>query len=56
MHYSPPPATPPPCSGAQVVLIHMNHTNPLWRPGSSQRQSCLDVGVRIGLQGSVFEL
>ena len=41
----------------QIVLIHMNHTNPVWRGrDSAAYQACVAAGVRIGQQGQVYEL
>jgi hypothetical protein len=39
----------------QVVLIHMNHTNPVWRD-SAQRQRCLTAGFRLGETGLELQL
>lgn len=41
---------------ARVVLVHMNHTNPLWRPGSQQAGAALAAGFNLGREGSVYAL
>lgn len=40
----------------RVVLIHMNHTNPLWRPQGAQAQRVLAAGLAIGQQGGEYRL
>lgn len=35
----------------KVHFIHMNHTNPMLRPDSPERQSVLDRGFRIAQPG-----
>jgi pyrroloquinoline quinone biosynthesis protein B len=39
-----------------VVLVHMNHSNPVWREGSQQRAAVLQAGFELGQQGAVYEL
>lgn len=41
---------------SQVVLVHLNHTNPLWREGSEQRGAVAAAGMHVGQQGAVYEL
>lgn len=40
----------------QVVLVHLNHTNPVWREDSQQRRACTDAGFHVGQQDGVFSL
>lgn len=40
----------------EVVLVHLNHTNPVWRQDSQQRHACTDAGFHVGEQGGVFSL
>ena len=40
----------------KVHFIHMNHTNPMLRPDSPERQSVLDRGFRIAHPGQHFML
>jgi hypothetical protein len=40
---------------ARVVLVHLNHTNPLNREGP-ERAACAAAGLEIGEQGSVYAL
>ena len=37
--------------GHRVILIHMNHTNPMLRPGTRQRADVLDRGFELALEG-----
>jgi pyrroloquinoline quinone biosynthesis protein B len=39
-----------------VVLVHMNHTNPVWQASSEQRRAVLASGLHVGEQGAVYEL
>lgn len=43
-------------AGTEVVLVHMNHTNPVWREDSEQRAAVLKAGLHVGQQGAVYEL
>lgn len=43
-------------AGTEVVLVHMNHTNPVWRESSEQRAAVLQAGFHVGHQGAVYEL
>lgn len=43
-------------AATQVVLVHMNHTNPVWRADSSQRAACVTAGLAVGQQGDVYDL
>lgn len=36
-----------------VVMIHLNHTNPVWRDGP-QRQHCLAADLQLGKQASIY--
>jgi pyrroloquinoline quinone biosynthesis protein B len=38
-----------------VVLVHMNHSNPVYRAGLEQ-QACAAAGLEIGQQGTVYGL
>lgn len=40
----------------EIVLVHMNHTNPIWQEGSEQRLVVLEAGLHVGQQGGVYEL
>lgn len=40
----------------KTVLIHMNHTNPVYITGSPERQWCLDQGFKIGHQEMTWDL
>jgi pyrroloquinoline quinone biosynthesis protein B len=40
---------------AEVVLIHLNHTNPLWRAGRA-RAHIERMGLRVGAQGARWTL
>ncbi len=42
-------------SDIQVTLIHLNHTNPLWRPGP-ERAWLETRGLRVGAQGDMWAL
>ncbi len=44
-----------PISG-QLVLTHINHTNPILEDGSPQRRSVLQAGVQIARQGLAIRL
>jgi pyrroloquinoline quinone biosynthesis protein B len=33
------------------IYVHMNNTNPIWRPGSGERQAVESAGVEIGFDG-----
>lgn len=39
-----------------VVLVHMNHSNPVLQDGSEQRAAVLQAGFQLGQQGAVYEL
>jgi pyrroloquinoline quinone biosynthesis protein B len=39
-----------------LVLVHMNHTNPVWQEGSEQRRAVVAAGLHVGEQGAVYEL
>jgi pyrroloquinoline quinone biosynthesis protein B len=39
-----------------VVLVHMNHTNPLWREGCAQRAAVEAAGLHVGVQGASYDL
>lgn len=45
-------------AGAQheVVLVHMNHTNPVWREEGEQRAAVVQAGLCVGAQGTAYEL
>jgi pyrroloquinoline quinone biosynthesis protein B len=43
-------------AGTEVVLVHMNHTNPVWRESSEQRAAVLQAGFHVGQQGAFYEL
>jgi pyrroloquinoline quinone biosynthesis protein B len=40
----------------RVVLVHLNHTNPVWRSGSEQRAVVEAAGVSVGEQGASHAL
>mmetsp|Transcript_38801 Transcript_38801/g.86312 ORF Transcript_38801/g.86312 Transcript_38801/m.86312 type:complete len:292 (+) Transcript_38801:187-1062(+) len=40
----------------RVVLIHMNHSNPIWDESSPERARVLELGFRIGAQGTTYPL
>ena len=40
----------------KTVLIHMNHTNPVYIADSDERQWCLEKGFQIGRQGMSWDL
>ncbi len=40
----------------EVVFIHLNHTNPLHDPTSSEHQAVIDMGWTVGEQGMNFTL
>ena len=40
---------------SRVALIHLNHTNPLWRPGSEQRRWVEESGARVAGEGDSYE-
>jgi pyrroloquinoline quinone biosynthesis protein B len=39
----------------KVVLIHMNHSNPVYRDGP-ERAACLDAGFQVGRQGEIYDI
>lgn len=43
-------------SSTTVVLIHLNHTNPLWQTDSAQAAAVLKTGLNIGQQGGIYKL
>ena len=42
--------------GDWVVLIHMNHTNPVWDHASKEARHVKMSGFEIGRQGDVYVL
>lgn len=42
--------------GAEVHLIHLNHSNPLNEPSSTQRRAVEIAGLRVGQRGWTIEL
>ena len=40
----------------EVVFIHLNHTNPLHDPSSTEHQAVIDMGWAVGEQGMNFTL
>ena len=54
----PAPLPPPLPQGleSRVVLIHMNHSNPLHDPKSSQRAWVQGLGFTLGAQGASWQL
>ena len=45
-----------PSSNQRKILVHINNTNPILIPGSSERQTVEDAGVEIGYDGLTLEL
>ena len=39
-----------------ILLIHLNHTNPLYRRDSKELQTLVDMGWKVGHQGMTFTL
>lgn len=55
----PPAAATPPAPNSllgRVVLVHLNHSNPLWQPDSWQRRWVEGQGVRVGQTGMAWDL
>lgn len=42
--------------GKEVALVHLNHSNPLWRPDSAQRRWLDGWGVRVAQEGDSWTL
>lgn len=40
----------------KLVLIHLNHSNPLFDRESSSRKKCEEIGVEIGVQGKSYAI
>jgi len=40
----------------KLVLTHINHTNPLLDPASSERQYVESKGIEVAFQGQIFTL
>jgi pyrroloquinoline quinone biosynthesis protein B len=40
----------------KTVLIHLNHSNPVYLEGSAEREWCLEQGFQIGRQGMSWHL
>lgn len=40
----------------KVVLVHLNHTNPLWQQGCKERKWVEAMGCKIGSTGMDWEL
>ena len=38
------------CLGAEVIFIHLNHTNPLWDPHSAASKELKRRGYRTGIE------
>ncbi|MFK7920409.1 MAG: MBL fold metallo-hydrolase [Bacteroidia bacterium] len=45
-----------PAEKAKIYFIHFNHTNPLLRSGSAERQIVLDAGMNIAEEGMLLGL
>lgn len=43
-------------AGTEIVLVHMNHTNPAWQEGSEQQRAVHRAGLHVGQQGAMYEL
>lgn len=43
-------------AGREVVLVHLNHTNPAWQEGSAARAACAAAGARVGREGWSWQL
>lgn len=39
-----------------IIFIHLNHTNPLYKETSAQHQAVLELGWKVGQQGMTFTL
>lgn len=40
----------------KIILIHLNHSNPLFNPQSEERKQCNQIGIHIGIQGGVYSI
>jgi pyrroloquinoline quinone biosynthesis protein B len=40
----------------RIVLVHLNHTNPLWAENSPARAAVEAAGLAVGRQGDAYEL
>lgn len=41
---------------SKLVLIHFNHSNPLFNEESGEYQQCHSLGIQLGQQGKVFTM